>query len=1158
MKLAPGPCVPIEWAFGRVAEAEARLAQDRLTGSDKRVLVLWILCSIVGLVFAQKYFFQAFPEASVDFKVSRAEAQKRAKQFVEGLGQDLDGYQSTIVFDVDDTAKTYLERELGLKQANYLMSSDLNIWYWDVRFFRPQQEEEFRVRVSPAGSIVGYDHKIPEAQAAKSLNRDEAAGAAESYLQSKLGMNLAQWEFLPAEANSQTRPNRMDWSFTWERKNFKVKDAPYRMQVGLQGDRIGDSVQFLQVPEAWTRDYQHLRSTNNFYGELALVPYGFLLGAALWLGIVLWRQGKTSWSIAFQIGVVVAILYFLMELNEWGTVRAGYDTQVTYAGFVLRALLSMILGAVGTAITISLVYPGGEPLYRASQADRMRLPRAFSWRGMRSKEFFCANVVGLSLAAAHIGFIVAFYMIGSHFGVWAPQDIKYSDIVNTPFPWIAGVAIGVLAATNEEFTFRLFAIPFLHKLTGSRVLAVILPAFFWSFLHSNYPQEPGYIRGIEVGIMGIVAGLVMLRWGIVATLLWHYTVDASLVGLLLIRSDNLYFKVSGIVVGLAAVVPLAYCGVSYLRRGYFEDVDDLLNRAEPAPEISLARQAAPEQAAVAAGSYHALTTGALGFLAICVVLGGVLAWRLKRDHIGDYLKVSADRALATQHANEVMRQHGLDPNSYRKATEMVDTTDPVVNEFLYRRLSVPQINDIYAQRVPGALWRVRYFRDAQPEEYAVTLKPDGSLQGFWHILAEATKGANLSKQEVTAIAEKYLTEQKHIDLSSWKLVEANSDKRPNRTDHTLTWQQHTPLGGYDPRDKNSNAYVRMSLKVLGDEPGDYRTFIKIPEEFERQQGEQTLGRILVAVFQFCVGLALLISVLVFFFKRLRAQPVAVPWRRLLGWSLVGVCGLIASFFFGRGIPGLLTNYPTTMPMRLFLATAAVGIFLIGVVLMGLLVLVFGLAWSFAARAFGDAQLPGWLGMSTEYYRDAFWIGIGGAAVLIGLRHLLDYAAGWWPTLHRGIPAAFGDVYDAVFPGISAPGAFVFRGLLAVGVLALAGAFLGAELRARWLRLGVFLAIAVALVTSWGSPADFLKQFLASAIMLAVVVFGIQRLVRFNILGLFLIVVCTPLLGTASELLTQPNSFYRLNGYIALLVVVLLLAWPLVTWRQRGRSMQPAN
>ena len=143
------------------------MSSDRLTGSDKRALLLWVLAGIVGVWFAHHYFFRAFPEASVDFRVSRGEALKRAQSFVDGLGENISGYRSSIVFDVDDNAKTYLERELGLQQANQLMSSQLNIWYWDVRFFRPQQEEEFDVRVSPSGNIVGYEHKIEEARAGR-------------------------------------------------------------------------------------------------------------------------------------------------------------------------------------------------------------------------------------------------------------------------------------------------------------------------------------------------------------------------------------------------------------------------------------------------------------------------------------------------------------------------------------------------------------------------------------------------------------------------------------------------------------------------------------------------------------------------------------------------------------------------------------------------------------------------------------------------------------------------------------------------------------------------------------------------------------------------------------------------------------------------------
>ena len=47
------------------------MAGRRLTISDKRALVLWVIAGILGAVFAQKYFFRAFPEASVNFQVKK-------------------------------------------------------------------------------------------------------------------------------------------------------------------------------------------------------------------------------------------------------------------------------------------------------------------------------------------------------------------------------------------------------------------------------------------------------------------------------------------------------------------------------------------------------------------------------------------------------------------------------------------------------------------------------------------------------------------------------------------------------------------------------------------------------------------------------------------------------------------------------------------------------------------------------------------------------------------------------------------------------------------------------------------------------------------------------------------------------------------------------
>ena len=196
------------------------MATVRLSGRDKRALVLWVLAGIVGLWYAQRHFFEAFPEASVNFKVPREEALRRARNFVESLGQDVSGYRSVIVFGVNDNAKTYLEREVGLKEANRMMSSEVNVWNWDVRFFRPNQEEEFRVGVSPEGNITGYVHKVPEAKGGGAPSRAEAEKTAQDFLTAKLGKNATDWDLLSEEANSDKKPNRTDWSLLGKSTDF--------------------------------------------------------------------------------------------------------------------------------------------------------------------------------------------------------------------------------------------------------------------------------------------------------------------------------------------------------------------------------------------------------------------------------------------------------------------------------------------------------------------------------------------------------------------------------------------------------------------------------------------------------------------------------------------------------------------------------------------------------------------------------------------------------------------------------------------------------------------------------------------------------------------------------------------------------------------------
>src|ERR1700730_3842503 len=314
-----------------------------LSRGDVRVLLLGLLAALVGASVAYRYFFRAFPEASVDFKVTRAAALERARAFAGGQGFSLQGYQSAIVFNVDDDTKTFLEREVGLEQANRLMSSEVSVWYWYVRFFRPRQKEELRVRVDPKGGIVGYEHILEEAAPGARLDQSEAFARAEQFLTQTLRIDLGTYAFLPEVANSNTRPNRTDWSFTWERKGFRVKDAPYRLQVTIEGDKPGGYAEFLKVPEAWQRNYARLRSSNNFIETIALIPYAILIGAALSVLIILGRRGLIRWKWAIGIGLFITALYFAMQLNEWPLIRAGYDTNDSYASFVATEVSKALL-----------------------------------------------------------------------------------------------------------------------------------------------------------------------------------------------------------------------------------------------------------------------------------------------------------------------------------------------------------------------------------------------------------------------------------------------------------------------------------------------------------------------------------------------------------------------------------------------------------------------------------------------------------------------------------------------------------------------------------------------------------------------------------------------------------------------------------------------
>ncbi|HEY5611885.1 MAG TPA: hypothetical protein VIL97_11820, partial [Thermoanaerobaculia bacterium] len=155
---------------------------EKLNRTDVRFLIvcgaIFAICLAIGL----RYFGDAFPEASIDFRHDRESSQRIAEAFLGERGYKLDGMKHAVEFTHDDGAKVFLERKLGLAKANKIFGREVKIWYWRHRWFKPLQKEELRVAVAPTGEITALEHAIPEESETAPINPQQGVKAGEDLL----------------------------------------------------------------------------------------------------------------------------------------------------------------------------------------------------------------------------------------------------------------------------------------------------------------------------------------------------------------------------------------------------------------------------------------------------------------------------------------------------------------------------------------------------------------------------------------------------------------------------------------------------------------------------------------------------------------------------------------------------------------------------------------------------------------------------------------------------------------------------------------------------------------------------------------------------------------------------------------------------------------
>ena len=1142
--------------YGETMVTPRETPPEKQNGAQKKFreyiphIILFIL-SVFGLYIFLKLSDTIFPIVNINFKVNRAEAEKTAESYLEKLGYSVNGYENSTIFSLNNNTKEFLEKKLPQEEANKLMGKKIPVWYWKVRFFKYREKEEFEVLVEPAGKVIGFTHVISDDEPADKMSMNEGEIKALMFLKQQ-GVDTLNLDKVDRLGNP--LKNRTDRTYTFQEKDLNINEAKLYFRVEFQGNKPGSYSTYLHIPQKVLLEWKNEDKKGDMLVNIAnFLVFMMLLGLVVFIN----RHGiRFHWKFAGVLTAALVVVVLLEQINSLSLIKAGYSTNMDKGNFwsgvwisiiimaVLYGVISFFTGSLGTALQ-----EGGEEKERPILLlGGHRIP---------------LNIfIGYAVAFIILGYDVLFYLLGKHIGVWTPLDISYDNILSTPLPWVNALFIGFSAAVLEELFFRMCSISFLLKWLSSiplfkkfrldYIIALTVPAVLWAALHCNYPQEPFYIRAVELTFVGIFLGFIYLKYGILSTIVSHYCLNAVYGSSLLIKSQNPYFVISGfITVGLMLIPAIAaflmrdklaqmekealkeerelkeYREARYMEREAqlqnFElmketsgDVSISYTTIEPAPEIPTYKLSFKMKII-------------LVILALAGILGGLF---IKSPHLGENEKFTKTAFEIKSIARQFLKDRGVDLSGSSISAKVVEYPESDESRYISRELGIEKASDLMKKYLPGFIWVVDVNFDGKNESYRLAVLPDGKVFTYFHRVTDEWGKSALSREQAKEAALKYLKQFP----GNFEYTEYEEKSHENRTDYTFIFREKSG----DVKD----AILNARILVQGDEPQWFSKSYEIPDSFTRKQEERGIKDTISLIILAITALAFFIWTIVYSIKRKLEGRMELTF----GFKFA-IAATIASFIGTLNNMGeMWVNISFSEPFSRIITSWLIHLILTSIST-GLLVLyIYTLLESVYRDLFPDkASLPARLQATMR-------MGIRNAeikwAVLCSYTLVLISAFPLLPLFFSDKKLTFISIYSlwgqypegtSFIPALGTLASSISYGIIFLGITALFILFLKKVLDRDIFVYMALTAIIAAIVMGTvrnGDPSLYIITGLLFIGKIAAFGLFLKYFFKDNIYAYLLLPIAGGIMHGASLLMGAGNAYYMWNG-IALLVVLLI-------------------
>ena len=1012
--------------------------------------IIFIAVSIAAAIFTIRNFSTAFPLVAIDLRMDREDAMRTARVLSEKNVWPPNAFDEAAEFSADQEVQNFIELEGGGKSelARILKEKIFAPYTWRVRHFKEGDAHETLVRFTPEGNAYGFRLKLPDQEKGESKPREEAQRIAEATARADWNIDFGRYQLV--EASQDVRPGgRTDHTFVYERQDERIREGRYRLRLVVGGDKLTELTHFVQVPEAFTRRYEQMRSANdaiNAASSIAVFSIYILgfCGIGLFFMVrqrwVLWRQ-PALW------GVFIALLMGLQQLNSWPLVWMGYDTAVSASGFAIRQVLTAVGIFAAFAVLLTISFMAAETLSRRAFPHHIQFWKVWSRPTASSHPAFGQTLSGYLLVAPFFAYeIVLYFFAQGKLGWWTPSDTLVNpDMFANFLPSLSAIAQAAQAGFWEECLFRaapLATAALIGDKFGKRRLfiaaAMVLQALVFASGHAGYANQPAYARVVELIIPSFAFGTLYLLFGLLPGIVLHFSYDAAWMALPLFVSSGTRAHIEQVIVILAVLVPLWVLILNRVRSGKWNEVPGSeLNGGWHPPEV---HASLPQEVPLAARS--SISPMVLRALPLAGLLG-LVAWIFASPFRTDAPPLRINRAEAEMRGRQALADRNIQLDSSWTLLGRVEDQPGEANRFVWQRGGREVYGRLLGVYVTPPGWALRFARfkgdvAERAEEYHVYLDGGGHVLRVSHDLPEARPGKNLSQDEARMLALPAVA-----DASHFKEISAETSKKPARTDWTFVFKDTLDYG-------LPEGEARASVEIAGDEVADSARYVYVPEEWSRnERARRNLPTIFAAI---C-------SILIIAIVAGGAIVGAVYWSRKGQFSARTFFAIFGTLFVLNAI-NALNNWPalawqtsTAQPLELQIGIILVTLLVVALFSAAALGLVAGLI---AANETVTSDLPF---IRSLVVGASVGLGIAGASAIV--RQVMPSTTPLWGNL---APAS---TFIPFIAGALGPlSAFFNQTLTLLTVLYLAHRWRRAA--AFWILVGIALtgSSSIETISSW--------------------------------------------------------------------------------------------